>query len=428
VLVHPWLIVLAIGAVAFAVWAYGTRQVPHQVRAVFAEAPDLYTGEDVQVDGIDAGKVTSVNYSDGTAIIGVGVQDMSYWPLHQGTTVTLRYGTTVGNGTRYIQLDPGPESAPPIPENGIITENHTVGSVEFDQLFNAFNRPTRAQFQGAMAGIGGVVATRTGQIGAGVDQTGPALRSIAGFASALAYDQHSLESLVISGAEVTSALSAHDAQISDLVSNAAGTFNAFASDTSGLAGSIDQLPATLTQARGTLARLDTSISHLNRFVTDLAPGASRLEALSSNLLRAMTDLRTTIPIADRTLAAGTRAAPRITALLQVAQPFSSVAAPALTSLAPMVACVRPYAPELAGLLSTWSSWTQGYDGLGHVGRLWANAGPSSVTSTPLTPQQFVQATGQGYALIRPPGYNAGRPAFNPDCGVTAAGLDPADAP
>jgi phospholipid/cholesterol/gamma-HCH transport system substrate-binding protein len=427
-LVHPWLIVLSVGALAVAVWAYGTRQVPHRVRAVFAEAPGLYTGEDVQVDEIDAGKVTSVTYSAGKAIVGVGIQDMSYWPLHQGTTVTLRYGTTVGNGTRYIQLEPGPKSAPAIPENGIIGDNHTVDGVEFDQLFGTFNARTRAQFRRAMGGMGAVVGARTSQIGAAVRQTGPALGSISGFASELARDQQSLETLVVSGAEVTSALSAHDAQISDLVSNAAGTFHAFASDTSGVADSIDQLPATLTHARGTLARLDTSIGHLNRLVTNLAPGAVRLGALSTNLLRAMTDLRATIPIANRTFTVGTRAAPRITRLLQVAQPFSTAAAPAFTSLAPMVGCIRPYAPEIAGLLSTWSSWTKNYDGIGHLGRLWGNVGPSSLTSTPLTPQQYVRATGQGYALIRPPGYDDGQRAYLPECGVTPAGLNPADAP
>jgi hypothetical protein len=94
----------------------------------------------------------------------------------------------------------------------------------------------------------------------------------------------------------------------------------------------------------------------------------------------------------------------------------------------MVGCIRPYAPEIAGLLTTWSSWTQDYDQIGHLGRLDGYAGPSSLTSTPLTPAQYVALTGQGYALTRPPGYNAGQPWYQPQCGITPAGLNPASDP
>jgi phospholipid/cholesterol/gamma-HCH transport system substrate-binding protein len=421
-------LVLLVGVILLAIWAYGTRQLPHQVRAVFAQAPNLYTGEDVQVDGLDAGKVTAITYSDGEAIVGIGIQDSQYWPLHQGTTVTLRFGTTIGNGTRFIQLNPGPKSNPAIPQNGIITEDRTVASVEFDQLFNIFNGATRSAFRGAIQGTANTFGSRAKQLGAGVQHAGPALASVAGFAGDLARDQQSLRQLVSSGAQVTAELAAHQAQISSLVSNAAGTFNAFAANTSGITGSLDLLPPTLTKTRATLARLDTSISHLNGLVGDLAPGAQQLGKLSADLLPALTNLRTTIPVALDTFRVGTSAAPPITRLLAAAQPFSSVVAPAFTSLAPMIGCIRPYSPEIAGLLTTWSSWTKNYDQIGHLGRLWGNAGPTSLTSNPTTPAQFTRATGQGYALIRPPGYNADQPWYLPRCDATPAGVNAANDP
>jgi hypothetical protein len=212
------------------------------------------------------------------------------------------------------------------------------------------------------------------------------------------------------------------------VGRTAATLGAFAANTPGITGSLDLLPRTLIQTRSTLARLDVSIGHLHGLITDLAPGAARLGALSRDLRPALADLRQTIPIAIKTLTTGTAAAPRITSLLAVAQPFSTAAAPALTNLAPMVACIRPYSPEIAGLLGTWTSWTKNYDQIAHVGRLWGNAGPSSLTSTPLTPEAYVKATGQGYAFVRPPGYNAGQPSYLPQCDAGAAGLDPSKDP
>jgi phospholipid/cholesterol/gamma-HCH transport system substrate-binding protein len=427
-LVHPWIPLLILGVVVFTLWVISTRSEPYQVRAVFAQAPNLYTGEDVQVDGIDVGKVTSENYVNGQAVVGVGISDRQYSPLHQGTKVILRFGTTIGNGSRYIQVVPGPKSAPAIPNGGIVPIADTVESVEFDQLFNVFNAPTRSAFRAASTGAGNVFGSRAAQLGAGVSAGGPALDALSGFTAELARDQQSLSSLVANGASLTQTLAAHDTQIADLVSNAAGTFNAFASNTSGISRSLDLLPPTLTQVQGTLSRLSGSIGHLNGLVTALAPGAAQLRTMAADLLPAMTDLRATIPVADQTLQVGTSASPQITTLLKEAQPFSKQASPAFTKLAPMVACIRPYAPELAGLLTTWSSWTQDYDQIGHLGRLDGYTGLASLTSSPENSATYAQLSGQGYALIRPPGFNSGQTWFQPQCGDTQAGLTAADDP
>jgi ABC-type transporter Mla subunit MlaD len=424
-LTHPWVPLLMLFVVAFALWALGTRQSAYRVRAVFAQAPNLYTGEDVTVDGLDVGKITSDTYVNGHAVVGVGIQDQQYYPLHRGTKVILRFGTTIGNGSRYIQLIPGPRSAPAIPNNGIIGPNDTVQSVEFDQLFNIFNAPTRQAFRAASAGAGNVFGPRAAQIGAGVSAGGPALDALSGFTAELARDQQSLSSLITNGASLTQTLANHEGQIADLVSNAAGTFHAFGSNTSGITSSLDLLPPTLTQVKGTLSRLSGSIGHLNGLITALAPGAAQLRTMSADLLPAMTDLRATIPVADQTLQVGTIASPAITVLLKQTQPFSKQASPAFTKLAPMVGCIRPYAPEIAGLLTTWSSWTQTYDQIGHLGRLDGYTGLAALTSSPENSAQYAALTGQGYALIRPPGYNAGQSWFQPQCGATAAGLNPA---
>jgi hypothetical protein len=84
---------------------------------------------------------------------------------------------------------------------------------------------------------------------------------------------------------------------------------------------------------------------------------------------------------------------------------------------------------MAALLSTWASFTKGYDHDGHVGRLWANYGPTSVTSTPdISTEDFTRRTGQGYGLVRPPGYNAGKPWYLPECNAGPDGVDPAKDP
>jgi hypothetical protein len=136
-----------------------------------------------------------------------------------------------------------------------------------------------------------------------------------------------------------------------------------------------------------------------------------------------------VPAAVAAFRTARRTAPAITALLREATPFSKGAGPALARFAPMVTCIRPYAPEAAGLLTTWTSWNQLKDSKGNVGRLWANEGATSLSSTVGVDAETITKTGlQNFALIRPPGMNAGKPEFNDSCGVTKRGVTAAEDP
>lgn len=426
---NPWLAILAAGLVAFAFWAVGTRTQPHELSAVFTTAPNLYPGLDVRLDGLDAGKIKKVDYVDGKAVVRMGIYD-DVWPLHQGTVAALRFGTTIGNGTRMIDLHPGPQSAPEIPDHGIIADRNTVEATEFDDVFNIFDHSTRTALQRTLRTMGDTFSPRPARLGAAVDATAPALGAVGGLASDAAADGDALRGLVADGARVTGTLAGRRARIADLMTVARATFATFAANTDGITRSLDRFPGTLADARDTLGRVDRSITKLDGFMADLAPGARQLRPLARDLRPAMQSLRETVPAGVSFLRAGTAAAPSVTGLLGAAERFSGPAKPALASSAPMLGCVAPYAPEIAGLLATWSSWPSFYDGTAHYGRVWGNAGLNGPTfyPKPLTPERWTKLTGQRYALVRPPGYNAGQPHFMPECGAGPDGLDPSKDP
>jgi ABC-type transporter Mla subunit MlaD len=425
VLDHPLVVLALAGVLAFTVWAVRSRHQPHEVRAVFSDAVSLYPGLDVRIDGLDAGKVKKVDYSDGNAVARLGIYDSS-WPLHRGTTATLRFGTTIGNGTRIVDLDPGPASAPELPERGIIPNKDTLEATEFDDVFDTLDAKTRKRMQGAMHGMGRVFGPRAPRLNAGVKASAPGLQAVGGFAGDIARDEMALKSLVANGHRVTSTLAARHAQIADLMSVTSATFRTFAANTAGIRASLDRFPATLRDTRSTLARLDGSVDRVDALMADLRPGAAQLRPLARELRPALNDLRETVPAGVAALRAGRRAGPDLVKLLAQATPFAHAAAPAFEQLAPIFACLRPYAPELAGLLGTWSSWPSYHDQTAHYGRVQANFGLSEPVIWPkaVKSAKFTKLTGQKYALVRPPGYNSGQPMFMPECGAGPDGLDP----
>lgn len=424
---NPWVVV---GAVLFAIlawWVYGTRTQEHEVRAVFDEAVSVYSGLDVRVDGLDAGKVKKVENEDGKAVVTLGIDDDAAWPLRRGTTATLRFGSTIGNGTRIIDLNPGPENGPEIPDGGIIPNKDTVEPTEFDQIFDTFDARTRKSLQSMLAGTGDVFGPRAQELRSAVEESGPGLEALGGFAEDLARDEPALRAFVANTHRVTRTLAARRNDLSGLVGVAAATFNEFANNTRGIEQNLDKFGPAVRETRTTLARLDTSVDTLDGLMRDLAPGARELKSLSTDLRPALAALRDTVPQAVSTFRTTRKAAPAITTLLKDAQPFSKDAGPMFRDLAPMLACVRPYAPEIAALFTTWAGWSKNYDHVGRYGRIFANGGPTAPVSTPpnlVTPELITTFAGEGYALARPPGYNAGKPMFMPECGITADRLDP----
>lgn len=422
----PWLVVFAVVAVVFGFWVVGTRNQTHHVRAVFDDAISIAPGLDVTVNGLDVGKVSGVRLVDGQAVVDLGIDDESVWPLRRGTRAATRFGTTVGNGTRRVELWPGPADAPALPEGGVITAQSTSVPTEFDQVFQTFGPHTRADLQRGQARARAVLRGEGPALRSGIAGAGPALDAVGDLARQLVSDEVALRELIGRTDDVTRTLAARQGRISSLVTVAARTFGTFAANTRGVRESLDRLPATLRESRATLARLEPSLDRLDGLVADVRPGARLLRPLAAVARPTFAELRRTAPRALRTVRSLSAAAPGVTLLLAQGDPFAQKATPILADLAPMTSCLRPYAPEAAGFLANWAGFTKNYDGTSHYARVRVVEGETSANDQPnVTTEQFVKATGASYAGLRPPGLNAGQPWLLPECGLGPDVLDPA---
>jgi ABC-type transporter Mla subunit MlaD len=451
VLDHPWYVVVAAISVVFVWWAIGTRSQDHHVRAAFPTAFNLTKGLDVQIDGLDAGKIGTVQYKDGKAIVEIGISDNRFWPLHVGTRVTSRWGTTIGSGTRRLDVEPGPSSAPEIPEGGIIQSKYTLPAVDVDQVLSTFSQSTRNDLRSFMRRTNAAITGREQQISRSLPSAAGALEATGGVMSDLAKDSHALQGLVLNGDRLTRTLAARRPEVSDLVTVAAQTFQAFASNSDGVQQTIEQLPSTLREARGTLARLDTSVGKLDGLVTDLRPGAARLAPLAQAARPAVNALADAVPSALATVRSTTKAAPRISELLTAGTPFMQKLDPILTQMSPMFACMRPYAPEAGGAVVGLAAWMQQYvlhrptegapaltfppsgvDGTNHFHPVMAMPQVSTASLHAYPPgidsAAFTALSGKKYALPRPPGLTTGQAWFQPECGAGPDSVDPSKDP
>jgi hypothetical protein len=122
---------------------------------------------------------------------------------------------------------------------------------------------------------------------------------------------------------------------------------------------------------------------------------------------------------------------------------------ALSQLAPMVACIRPYAPDLGDALVAGAEWMETYvrvppngtPGITYTGpadgsdvdQHGVRAMPEASLATDhavvgLSTPTFIAAAGKGYAEPRPPGLSTGQPWFQPQCGYGPNSVNAADDP
>jgi virulence factor Mce-like protein len=418
-----------VGAVVLVAWwvinPFGARSYP--LRAVFAAALQVVPGERVEIGGRQVGSISSASLLDGQAVVGMNI-DASSWPLHAGTTAELRFGSPLGYALRYIQLVPGPARAPLLPAGGIIAEDDTQTPVELDQIAEIFDPKTRAALGGLLDNAGATLKGEGSQLADVLGTGGPGAEQVAGLTSDLAQNPGALGQLLSSAGALAGTLHAHSSQLYALVKDAAATVQVLDEQADAVRASLKLAPGALHSAQRTLANLSRTLPTLETLVRDIAPGASGLRSIAAPLVSLLTRLDQVAPELRKTLRAGVAAAPSTIGFLSQGIASLPALTRALGSLGPVVGCLRPYAPELAGALAVSDSSYAPYDSAGHYLRtLLVNSEIPEGEAETMTPAQIVkQYSAMHYAFPRPPGLNVSQPWFQPQCGVTKAALDAAD--
>jgi len=413
------LALVVVASIAFVIIRSGGPASSHTLRASFDDVNQLVAGQQVRVAGRKVGEIKSIRLVAGKPQVEMTVTDGHVWPLPRGTYAQARYGSTTSYLLRYVELIPGPRKAPPLAEDGLLPEVKNQNAFELDQSYRIFRGDTRKQVGGALDGRGQARGSRGDRIKAAVAAGGPGLGKTATFLGDLGADQQALRTLAVLGNRATGALAARDGQIRDLVTHAGNTFETLASRATAQQHSLDRLPEGLDQSKQTFARLDGSLDGLTQLVDDLRPGTGPLRSLAHTLRTTLHELRIVAPLAAQTLGTGARAAPAINGFVGRTTPFFPRAGRALSTFDPMLGCIRPYGPEIAGFLVTWSGFTHYYDSVGHFARsfplkLFGGLYPGTKASS----ADALQAEPQlRYAFPRPPGLNAGSPWYLPGCGV-----------
>ena len=303
----------------------------YTVRAIFDNAANVVSGEDVKVAGAKVGKVTELAVTrDNKAAVVLEIDNAGFTPFHQNASCTVRPQSLIGE--KFVECNPGSSAAPlltkvPKGQDGsgqhLLAVQHTSSPVDIDLVTNIGRLPIRQRFAIILNEFGTALAGRGADLNTAIHRANPALRDTDRVLAILAGQNKTLANLASESDQVLAPLAARRAQVADFIVQANKTGEATAERSADIERSFQLFPSFLRQLKPTL--------------TDLG-------ALSDEMTPVLTDLG--------------RAAPDLNTFIVQLGPFSKAATPAVKSLGQATDVGRPALVQSKPLVTLLAKFAQ----------------------------------------------------------------------
>jgi phospholipid/cholesterol/gamma-HCH transport system substrate-binding protein len=276
-------VLIGLALAALAVAFVFLRGGGYEVRARFQDVAGVPKGALVKVGGRPIGKVDSIGLTpDGQGELRLRIDD--FGPLREGTQVALRQPSLTSTAGRYVDLMiPDGRVTKTIPNGGVIEADRTSSSVDFDQLFNAFDARTRrglTQFtRGQAAAYGG----RGAELDAGLRYLDPALVAGTRLFDEVNRDTFNLERFLIAQSKLVVDLGGERDSLSVIVNRLDDATRVIAREQASLSGAVETLPPFLRQGNTTFVDLRSTLDAVDPLVRESKPVAPKLRRVLAEL-------------------------------------------------------------------------------------------------------------------------------------------------
>jgi phospholipid/cholesterol/gamma-HCH transport system substrate-binding protein len=344
----------------------------HKYKLMFQTGGQLVKGNQVLIGGSPAGSVDEIKLTDDNqAEVSVSLDEA----LHEGTTAVIRATSLSGVANHYISVTPGPNNAPVLADDAVLTGADTTTPVDLDQLFDTFNGPARKSLRKLIQGFSDIYVGKGKEANSTYKYFAPSLNATDRLLRELDRDEGIFTNFIVNSSRVFTAVSERSDDLSGLISNSNRALGAIASQNRSFDRTLEVLPGTLRQANTTFVNLRAALDDLDPLVNtskvatrDLDPFLRKTQPVLHRAVPVFTDLRKIVhlPGANNDLADTVKALPKLEPRASIAFPAAVKASDAST---PFISFARPYAPDLLGAFTALGQVTAYYDANGHYARV-----------------------------------------------------------
>jgi phospholipid/cholesterol/gamma-HCH transport system substrate-binding protein len=298
----------------------------YRFHAYFPEATQLAQQADVRISGVPVGKVIAIDRGPHNSTDATIELRSTYAPIPKDAHAMLRTKTLLGE--TYVDLSPGNASKGMLAEGAALPRTAIAPTVELDEIFRSFDKPTRQAFRTWMQSSSLAIAGRGEDLNA-VFANLPALSAAAeDLLREVNAQSGAVRQTVSSTADVFDALSERQGQLRALVTESNRLFQVTATRNQELADIFRELPRFERESRTTLPVLTRfgnlalpTIKQLQPAASEMAPTFEALNRLSPEFKSFFSALGPTIDASKRGVPAFTRISAQLPPLFEDFQPF-----------------------------------------------------------------------------------------------------------
>ncbi len=248
---------------------------PYEIKIPFNEAAQLAEQSDVRISGVSVGKVKAIEEApNGTQALATIDLDDKYGPIPKGTRAILRTKTLLGE--TYVELTPGSSSAPVLPDGGTLPTASVAESVQLDEIFRTFDKPTRAAFQEWMQESAVAIAGRGQDFSNAFAEFDPFFSEFNRLFRVLDTQRLAVRQLFRNGAVTFRALRGREGQLADLIRNSNAVFQTTAARDRDIEALFRAFPTFEDEQRLTFNRLREFAVNADPLMRQLVPAAKEL--------------------------------------------------------------------------------------------------------------------------------------------------------
>lgn len=353
----------------------------YEVRAIFDDAGNLTAGEEVTIDGVNAGKVQSVQPTPyAQAAVVMKIENPGFQDFREDATCTIRPQALIGEKfVDCLPTEPRVEGTPlppplqtiPSGKEGagqvLLPVTRTHSPVDPDLLGDITRLPERERLTILINELGAGFAGRGKDLNVVIRRANPALEGLERVLAILAGENKVLTDLAVEGDRATAPLAADRDRLRGFINSSTKVAQATANHRGQLAENLRLFPAFLEQLGPAMQRLGRFADQATPTLTDLgiaAPGINKtfeslgpfskssegfFKSFGENARRSSAALKAVEPLL-----------PLVKGLGKQAKPFAGNLSELLTSLRNTGGLER-----LLDFIYLGTGSVNGYDALGH---------------------------------------------------------------
>src|ERR1041385_2765238 len=369
-----------VAAVLLATSAGGSNG-SYTVRAIFDDAGNIISGENVKIGGVKVGTVGSVTPTpNAKAAVALKITNAGFKDFRADASCTIRPQALIGE--KFVDCLPtqprvaGTPLPPPLKQipkghegsgQFLMPVQNTHSPVDVDLLGDINRLPERQRFTIILNELGAGLAGRGSDLHEVIQRANPALQELNKVLAILASENKLLAKLAVDSDQALQPFAAVRERVADFIQQSNTVAQASARHRGALARNLQLLPKFLEQLGPAMERLGRFADQTTPVFTDLkkaAPGIDKtftsLPAFSKSSTKFFRNFGQTSKVSGPALTAIRPLLGRLGQLGKEAKPFSFNAAELLTSLRSTGGLER-----LLDFIFLGAGSNNGYDALGH---------------------------------------------------------------